>query len=117
MSLIMIFFFSDMQLYHLQLCGRGMIDLYVWGVLAFHLNLCETYTTGYFFPSLSVCVCGWWRCGLIEICDSSTGYGGPLDECPWAPGLLSSLLGGWLSLGSVSAAGPCLDPLLMTLSV
>lgn len=54
---------------------------------------------------------------LIEICDSSASYGGPLDECPWAPGLFSSLLGSWLSLGVVSGAGPCLVPLLMTLSV
>ncbi len=62
----------------------------------------------FFFLSLSVCVGGWWLCTLIEICDSSSGYGGPLDECPWAPGLLSSFFGAWLSLGLVSNAGPCL---------
>lgn len=60
---------------------------------------------------------GWGLCVLIEICDSSTGYNEPLDECPWAPGLLSSLLGGWLSLGSVSGAVLCLLPLFMILSI
>lgn len=54
--------------------------------------------------SLPVCVYVGSGSGLIEIWDSSTGHDGPLDECPWAPRRLSSLLGGWLSLGSVSCA-------------
>lgn len=69
------------------------------------------------FPPEFVCVCVWRLWGLIEICNSSTGCSGPLDECPWAPGLLSSLLGGWLSLGGVSSAGPCLGPLFMTVNL
>ena len=71
-----------------------------------------------FFPlCLSEFVCGWWLCGLIEICDRTSGYGGPLDECPWAPGLLSSLLGGWLSLGDVRDAGPSSAPLFMIVNL
>lgn len=41
--------------------------------------------------------------GLIKIHNSSSGYGGPLFECPWALGLLSYRWG-WLSLGGVNPA-------------
>lgn len=64
-----------------------------------------------------ISVCGRGLCVLIEICDGSTGYNGPLDECPWAPRRLSSLLGGWLSLGGVSGAVLRLLPLFMTVSI
>ena len=50
--------------------------------------------------------------GLIEMYDSSSG-GGPLDERPW---LLSLLLGGWLSLGSVSGTGPFSGPIFMAVN-
>lgn len=53
--------------------------------------------------------------GLIEMYDYSSG-GGTLDECPWAPRLLSLLLDGWLSLGSVSGTGPFSGPIFMTVN-
>lgn len=103
-------FFINTELYNLLLCRQVMLKLHFSGVLAFDLQM----STDAYFPP--VCLCVWWLCGLIEICDRSTGYNGPLDECPWAPGLLSSLLGGWQSLGGVSSAVLCLLPLFMILS-
>lgn len=90
MPLIMIFFVFDTQFYRLQPWGWVMFHLHVWGVSV----VVKCTRQDYVFPSLSVC--GWWLCGLIEICDSSTGYDGLLDECPWAPSLLITL--GWLAV-------------------
>lgn len=60
----------------------------------------EMYPTGYPPPHTHTpnpyFVCRLW--GLIEICDSSTGCGRPLDECPWA-----SLI----TLGCLAVPGQC----------
>lgn len=89
-----------------------MLNPDICGGLTFDLHLFQMYTTGYFLPSQSAC--RQWLCGLIEICDSSTGNGGPLDECPWA------LWDPFITLGWLAVPGwcePSLVQLFMTLSI
>lgn len=83
--------------------------------LAFDLHLCQMYMTRYFLGNLSACGCaGQTLCGLIEICDSTSSNGGPLDECPWAP-LAPFISPGWLVVPG--RCEPRLVPLFMTVNL
>lgn len=76
--------------------------------LIFNLKM---FLTGYLIPPVSVWA-AWLRYVTVELV--------AVDHymCPWAVGLLSSLLGVCLSLGDVSSrVGPCMGPLFMTVKL